>query len=135
MKNSIYFAVLAVFILILNLYPLYVLEKSPHKGRTYNIIHNNVQDYYFYQALMNEGANGNFLIYDPYTTETHQSSIIFSYFTLVGRLGKILNLPTNISYHLFRFASSILFFIAAGFFIKKLKLSYPAIAFLFFVFA
>ncbi|OGG03291.1 hypothetical protein A2W14_02795 [Candidatus Gottesmanbacteria bacterium RBG_16_37_8] len=133
--NVVFFLISTFSVLSLNIYPLYVLNSKNYPGRTYALIHNNVQDFYFYQAIMNEGANGANLIYDPYTTEPHRSSIIFSYFTWLGKFSRLTNIPYVYTYHAVRILGSLLFFVSAYFLIHKLRLPHPNLAFLFFLYA
>lgn len=133
--NLIFFLISTGLILTLNFYPLLYLNSVPKFGRTYSLIHNNVQDFYFYQSLMNEGANGSFVIYDPYTTEPSKSSIIFSYFTWAGKISRILNLPHAFTYHALRLLASLFFFTAAFYLLFLLKIPFPRLAYFFFLFA
>ncbi|KKS97779.1 MAG: hypothetical protein UV73_C0005G0056 [Candidatus Gottesmanbacteria bacterium GW2011_GWA2_43_14] len=130
-----FFCLSTAVILFLNLYPLVKLARRAPSGRTYALIHNNVQDFYLYQSLMNEGATGSWLIYDPYTTEAHRSSIIFSFFTVLGKISRIFNLPYALTYHAARITGSLLFFLAAATAIRKLKIPHSNIAYFFFLFA
>src|SRR3989338_409209 len=122
-------------ILALNLYPMLYLARHSPAGRTYALIHNNVQDFYLYQALMNEGAQGSFLIHDPFTTENHKSSIIFSYFTVAGKISRLLNLSLVFTYHALRLVGAVLFFLSAYIFIKSLSIARPYLAYIFLLFA
>ena len=131
--NVLFFIFTTLSIILLNLYPLITLAKKSPPGRTYSLIHNNTQDFYFYQALMNEGANGHWLIYDPYTTEDSRPSVIFSYFTVLGKLSRLLRLPYAYTYHIFRILSSVLFFLAAFRLIYFLALPNPGLTYLFFL--
>lgn len=130
-----FFIVLSTIILSLNLTPLILGYLHAPEGRSFALIHNNTQDFFFYQALMNEGANGSFLTYDPYTTESHQPSIIFSYFLWLGKLSKLLGLPYAITYHLLRIFLSLLFLFFIFYFLSSIKVPYPRLTFLFFLFA
>ncbi|OGG05899.1 hypothetical protein A3D05_03175 [Candidatus Gottesmanbacteria bacterium RIFCSPHIGHO2_02_FULL_40_24] len=132
--NFGFFLITGISVLILNLYPVWYLKKNAPEGRTYNMVHNNVQDYHFYQALMNEGAGGSWLIYDPYTSESHQPSIIFSYFTWLGKISRVFNISYVYTYHLARILGSILFFIAAFKLLSVIKLPHKRLAWLFFLF-
>ena len=105
------------------------------EGRTFSMIHNNAQDFFFYQSLMNEGANGAWLTSDPYTSEPHQSSIIFSYFLWLGKLSQFLGLPYAITYHLVRIILGIFLLFFAYHLLFFLKIPYPCLTYLFFLFA
>ncbi len=130
-----FFLLCSVIILSLNLTPLITLWNHSPAGRTFVLVHNNAQDFFFYQALMNEGANRSWLTTDPYTTEVHKPSIIFAYFVWLGKLSHLLGLPYSISYHLIRIILSVFFLLASYILILSLNLPYPRLAFLFFVFA
>lgn len=130
-----FFAVTTVFILGLNLTPLIVDVRHAPEGRNFPLIHNNVQDYFFYQSLMNEGSQGKWLTSDPFTSEPHQPSIIFSYFVWLGKLSKLLGVSNALTYHLSRFIFGFLLLFAAYFLIYFLKIPYPRLTYLFFLFA
>jgi len=134
-SKTLFFLLTTGIILTLNLTPLIIQFNHSPKGRTFALIHNNVQDFYFYQALMNEGANGAALTYDPYTSEPHQPSIIFSYFLWLGKLSKLLGLPFAITYHLTRISLSILFLFFIFYFLFFISLPHPRLTYLFFLFA
>src|SRR3989338_6476592 len=133
--NWLFFLISTGVILALNLFPMLYLSSHSPPGRTYALIHNNVQDFYLYQALMNEGAQGSFLIHDPFTTENHKTSIIFSYFTILGKISRLLNLPLVFTYHATRLIGAVLFFLSAYIFIKSLKIARPYLAYIFLLFA
>src|SRR3990167_10245905 len=135
-SNIFFFILTSLIILILNLFPLISHIRHAPPGRNFAMIHNNVQDFFFYQSLMNEGANGSWLTYDPYTTESHQSSIIFSYFLWLGKLSKIVGISYAVTYHLVRIVLGILF-LASSFYLllTVLKVPYPRLTYLLFLFA
>ncbi|MBI3380312.1 hypothetical protein HY029_06180 [Candidatus Gottesmanbacteria bacterium] len=136
LKSKIVFFVLAtLFILALNLTPMIMQVRHTPPGRTLTLIHNNTQDYYFYLSLMNEGANGAWMTYDPYTSEGHQPSIIFSYFLWLGRLSKILGLWYPYTYHLTRIILGLILLITSYYLILYLKIPYPNLTYFFFLFA
>ena len=133
--NWLFFLIATGVILILNLYPMLYLSSHSPAGRTYALIHNNVQDFYLYQSLMNEGATGSFLIYDPFTTENHRTSVIFSFFTILGKISRNAGLPFVFTYHIARVLGAVLFLYAAYLLLKRLKLSHTNLAYLFLLFA
>src|SRR3989338_4826470 len=130
-----FFLVTTLIILSLNLTPLILQTIHAPPGRTFVLIHNNAQDFFFYQSLMNEGANGQWLTTDPYTTEPHESSIIFSYFLWLGKLAKLLHLPYAIMYHLIRIILSILFLLTTYYLLLSTRIPYPRLTYFFFLFA
>ena len=130
-----FFILTTSVILALNLTPLILQYKHAPPGRTFNLIHNNVQDFYFYQSLMNEGAGGAWLTSNPYTSEPHPPTVIFSYFVWLGYLSKLLGLSFALTYHLLRITFSLVFFIAVFKLIFFLKTPYPRLAYFFFLFA
>ena len=133
--NWLFFLTTTGVILALNLFPMLYLSSHSPAGRTYALIHNNVQDFYLYQSLMNEGAAGSWLIYDPFTTESHRTSVIFSFFTILGKISKIAGLPFVFTYHLARVLGGVLFLYAAYTLLKRLKLNHTNLAYLFLLFA
>lgn len=135
MKHISFFVILAVTILTLNLIPLIIHIYHAPSDRTFSLIHNNAQDFYFYQSLMNEGAQGAWLTTDPYTTESHTPSIIFSYFLWLGKLGSVLGISHAFMYHLVRIILSLLFLLITYHLLLFIKIPYPRLAFFFFLFA
>jgi hypothetical protein len=133
-SHFIFFLIVTAVIIGLNLTPLILQSRHAPTGRTFSLIHNNVQDFYFYQSIMNEGANGSWLTSDPYTNVTHQPSIIFAYFVWLGKLSHLLGISYALMYHLCRIVLSILFFAAAYRLLLLLKIPYPRAAYLFFLF-
>jgi len=134
-SNSLFFIVVTTIILGLNLTPLISHIRHSPPGRTFALIHNNAQDFFFYQSLMNLGGSGQWLTQDPYTTEPHQSSIIFSYFLWLGKISKILALPYAITYHLIRIVLSVVFLYFTFYFLLYIKIPHPRLTYFFFVFA
>ncbi len=134
-SDFVFFFITTFIILALNLTPLIADIFHSPPGRTFTLVHNNAQDFFFYQSLMNQGAGGAYLTSDPYTTETHQSSIIFSYFLWLGKLSRVLALPYAVTYHLARIVLSIMFFFAAFYLIFQLNIPHPRLAFFFFLFS
>ncbi len=134
-KDVLFITVTTVVILGLNLTPLILQFKHAPFGRTFGLIHNNVQDFYFYQSLMNEGAQGAWLTSNPYTSETHPPTVIFAYFVWLGNLSKTLGFSFALTYHTLRIIFSIIFLILAFKLILYLKTPYPKLAYLFFLFA
>lgn len=134
-SNILFFCLSTAVILGLNLTPLILDVNHSPPGRTFALIHNNAQDFFFYQSLMNQGANGAFLTRDSFTSEPHSSSIVFSYFLWLGKLSKWLSLPYAYMYHFIRITLSIFFFTAVFALIRVLKVPYPRITYLFFLFA
>ena len=134
-SNLIFFLTTSILILGLNLTPMIAHLTHAPPGRTFTLIHNNAQDFFFYQSLMNEGAGGAWLTSDPYTTEPHQSSIIFSYFLWLGKLSKVFALPYTVTYHLTRIILSVFFLFAVFYLLFQMKIPHPRLAFFFFLFA
>lgn len=130
------FVVLASITIIgLNVTPLFLQAQHAPEGRTYNLIHNNAQDYYFYQSLMNQGADGELFTRDPYTTEPHEESFIFSYFLWLGKLSSVLGMAYPYMYHGIRLIGGILLIILSFLLIRLIRVPYPRLTFLFFLFA
>ncbi|OGF99375.1 hypothetical protein A2Y99_03145 [Candidatus Gottesmanbacteria bacterium RBG_13_37_7] len=134
-SKILFFCICSTVILTLNLTPLIANIRHSPEGRTFALIHNNTQDFFFYQSLMNKGANGDWLTTDPYTTEFHSPSIVFSYFLWLGKLSKLLGIPYAYTYHLVRIILSVAFLAVSYFFILYLSFPYPYLTFFFFVFA
>lgn len=130
-----FFIIITAIILSLNLTPLVMHVRHSPPGRTFALIHNNVQDFFFYQSLMSEGARGQWLTTDPYTTEPGKPSIVFAYFVWMGKISRLLGLKYDVTYHAVRIFAGILLFAAAYHLIRTLRLPYPRLTFFFFVFA
>lgn len=130
-----FFLLVSFSILVLNLTPLFTLIHHSPPGRTFGLIHNNAQDFYFYLSLMNKGANGDVLTTDPFTTETHQPSIIFSYFVWAGKLASFLGIPYAVFYHLIRIGASIILLGLVFFLLRYIQVPFFRLSFIFFIFA
>lgn len=122
-------------ILALNVAPLVFDIRHSPPGRTFAKIHNNAQDFFFYLAMMNEGGSGDLLTSDPFTTEPHQPSIIFAYFVWLGRLSRMLGIPYEVAYHAVRLVFGAILLASAWRLIKRFRVPYPYLTFLFFIFA
>ncbi|MCJ7740324.1 hypothetical protein MUP32_03320 [Candidatus Microgenomates bacterium] len=133
-SKSLFFMLATIVILTLNLIPLVTLFRHSPPGRTFLLTHNNVQDFFFYQSLMNKGASGDWLTSDPYTSEAHQPSVIFAYFAWLGKLSHLLAIPYVFTYHLVRLVLGILCLLSAFSLLIYLRLPYPRLTFLFFIF-
>lgn len=135
-SKILFFLLFTVIILSLNLTPLIAYIFRSPLGRTFALIHNNAQDFFFYLGLMNEGANGAWLTTIPYATEAHQSSLIFAYFLWLGKISSLLGLPFAITYHLLRIIASVFFLFTIFYLLFTIiKIPYPRLAFFFFLFA
>lgn len=132
---AVFFLAATALILTLNLTPLVLDLRHTPRGRTFSLVHNNTQDFFFYQSLFNEGAGGAWLTHDPYTTEPHKSSIIFSYFLWLGKIGKTFSLPPAVLYHVLRLGFSLLTLFSVFFLIYFLEIPFPRLTFIFFLFA
>ncbi len=135
-SSKILFFVFTTGIIIgLNLTPLILQMRHSPSGRTFAMIHNNAQDFFFYQSIMNEGASGSWLIKDPYTSEPHQQSFIFAYFAWLGKISRLIGFPYALTYHLIRIIVSILFLIVTFKLLLFLKLPHPRLTYFLFLFA
>ncbi len=130
-----FFIIITSVIIGLNITPLILQIRHSPPGRTFAMIHNNAQDFFFYQSIMNEGANGSWLISDPYTSEPSQSSIIFAYFAWLGKISKLIGLPYAIMYHAIRIFLSILFLFFIFYFLYIISTPYPRLTYFLFLFA
>ncbi|MBI2611887.1 hypothetical protein HYW54_04040 [Candidatus Gottesmanbacteria bacterium] len=130
-----FFLTTTIIILSLNLTPLVLQYSHSPPGRTFALIHNNTQDFFFYQSLMNQGAEGSLLTRDSYTSEPHHSSIIFSYFLWFGKISNLLNIPYPIMYHLIRILFAILFLLSAYFLLFAFSVPHPRLTYFLFLFA
>lgn len=133
-SHLFFFLICSILILSLNLTPLYRHIRNSPPGRTFSMIHNNAQDFFFYQSLMNQGANGSWLTRDSFTTEPHKPSIIFAYFLWLGKLAKLFSLPYPIMYHAIRILFGFLMLLTAYCLLRK-YFPYPRLSFFFFIFA
>lgn len=134
-SSGLFFLFFTFLILGLNLAPTVTFIKHSPSDRYFPLMHNNSQDYYFYLSLMREGAQGQWLTTIPFTTEVHTSSLVFSYFLILGKLSQLFGLSMELGYLIVRILGSILFFLSTWFLIKKLKIPYPRLTYLFFLFA
>jgi len=100
---------LAVFIVIANI--LFLAANIPFLNRQMKTpagyyspwIHWNPMDYTEYIAFIREGNRGEWLIKPLYTSEGGSGTIIYIYYTLLGKLSKIVGLTPVAAYHIARF--------------------------------
>src|SRR3989344_5301179 len=128
-SKTVFWLASTTLILSLNLTPLVKQIRHAPAGRTFAMIHNNAQDFFFYQALMNEGANGHWLIYAPYTPDPHNPSIIFAYFAWLGKISQAFSVSYALTYHIFRMLGALAFLSAAFYLINMLKMPHPRITY------
>lgn len=133
-SHVFFFLIGTACILTLNLIPLFRHINNSPPGRTFAMIHNNAQDFFFYQSLMNQGANGAWLTSDSFTTEAHKPSIIFAYFLWLGKLAAVFSIPFPIMYHALRILFGFLTLLAAYCLLRTAYAS-PRLTFFFFLFA
>jgi len=134
-SKILFFLITAAFILSLNLTPLVLQFSHSPEGRTFSLVHNNTQDFFFYQSLMNQGAQGSWLTRDSFTSEPHQSSIIFAYFLWFGKLSSFLNIPYPLMYHLIRILFAFLVLLSAYLLLFIFSVPYPRFTYLLFLLA
>lgn len=134
-SKILFFLLVSFTILGLNITPLIIHARHSPPDRNFTLVHNNIQDFFFYQSLMNQGARGAWLISDPFTLEPHQKSPIFAYFLWFGKIANLLSIPFPIMYHILRFTFGFLLLLVSYFLLLKFKFPYPRLTFLFFVFA
>lgn len=134
-NDALFVFFITSIMLSLNITPLYVFYRHTPPDRVFSMVHNNIQDFYFYQSLMQQGASGQWLTTDPFTLEPHQPSIIFAYFLWLGKLSRLLSIPFPIAYHLTRILCGVLASLFAFVLIKSLKLPYSKYMYVFFLFA
>lgn len=134
-SKIIFFLVTTLVILSLNLTPLVLQVFNAPTDRTFSLVHNNTQDFFFYQSLMNQGANGANLTKDSYTSEIHEPSIIFSYFLFFGKISKLLGLPFPIMYHIIRIVFAFAFLFSCYLLLYVFSVPYPRLTYVIFLFA
>jgi len=84
---------------------------------------------------MREGARVQWLTTIPYTTETHSPSINFFPFLLLGKISATTGISFEMTYQIFRFIASILFFASAYIFIRSISIPHKNLTYLIFLFA
>ncbi|KKR32647.1 MAG: hypothetical protein UT63_C0036G0006 [Candidatus Gottesmanbacteria bacterium GW2011_GWC2_39_8] len=130
-SDLFFFLVIAFAMMGISLYPtiFFVLHSPP--DRVFPFLHNNAADFYYYLTLMNQGANGNWLAFDYYTTETLKPSLIEVFFVYLGKFGSLFHLSMPLTYFFSRLIFGTLFFFFAFYLIGKiLPRGYRKIAFL-----
>jgi hypothetical protein len=134
-NEILFFLITTLAILTLNLTPFFAFLRHTPPDRQFSMVHNNIQDFYFYQALMQQGASGSWLTTDPFTLEPSQPSIIFAYFLWLGKVSSFLSIPFPVMYHLTRVICGVLAGAMAYILLKIIKLPYRRLAYFFFLFA
>lgn len=98
---------------------IYHLRIAP-AGTTYPILHNYVHDYYGYLSEMKDGYDGKWLVSYRGTSERNRPIFIYTFFIVLGKIGKIFSFSLPFTYFLARilFGSGVLF--ASLWLIKKI---------------
>ncbi len=107
-NDTAYFFTITMATLSLGFLPMLLQILHTPSDKIFPLIHNSPHDYYFYLALMNQGANGRWLALDPYTIEPTRPSFIGSFFVILGKVGHLFSLPHPIMYNLTRLLGAFL---------------------------
>lgn len=86
--------------------------------REFELVYGFIWDFHAYLSKMIQGARGGWLVFEKFTTEAHQPSLLQIFYLLLGKVGAIFGQSTVFSYHFFRIFFGMLWFIGGYFFIK-----------------
>jgi|GEM_PF-6360430 len=118
------------------LYEYFRRSKIP-PDRSFELVYGFVWDFHVYLSKMLQGAQGGWLVFERYTSEIHNPSLLQIFYLFLGKIGCWFSFSTITSYHIFRVVFGLLWFLAGFLFIK---ISFPnrpllrKLAFLLFVF-
>lgn len=109
---------LSLLFIFLSIFPtLYFYFKTPSDS-VYTFLHNSVRDYPVYISFIREGANGNILTYDQFTSEPQQKGLIHIFYLLLGKAGGFLGLTPILIYFLARILFGAIFSLVGYIFIS-----------------
>ncbi len=80
---------------------IYRIASAP-SNTNYPLIHNNLQDYYYYLSLMRQGYEGNFFLTSRMTPEHFPPVFAQTFFALLGYISKITSISLPMTYFLSR---------------------------------
>lgn len=101
-KIFLFSIILLIFALISSIFPdLYRLFTTPI-GTTFPLIHNHPEDYFYYLSFMHQGYEGNWLITSRMTSENFPPYFVYTFFSLLGQLTRIIHLSLPWIYFLAR---------------------------------
>jgi hypothetical protein len=109
----LYFLIAQILLLIANSHLLILAHKTPPNTHfTWNHIAYNSMDHNVYLSVMTQGANGDWLMRDAYTTEPTNGTFFYFFYILLGKLGKIFSLSPDITYLIAKIVGSELLIIS-----------------------
>jgi hypothetical protein len=107
-----YFIIANIYFIFANA-PLYIQVKRTPAWSFFPMYHLYAPfDYNTYLSVITQGANGEWLMKDAYTTEKTNPTIFYFYYILNGKAAKLFNMPSYIAYHAGRIVSAEFFIIA-----------------------
>ncbi|MGQ9625893.1 MAG: hypothetical protein ACUVV0_03195 [Anaerolineae bacterium] len=86
-----------------------------------------VKDCTTYLAEMHQGAEGEWLLHLPFTSEEHPRALVHALYLILGKVAALFNLPMLVTYHLARVACGLLLLIVSYLFVAFF-IPYPAVS-------
>ena len=107
-----------VLILLLNLIPYWFGYTIKESNTVFIGVYNNLNDVVTYLAEMQQGAEGNWLVYNQFTSEEQQPALIFIFYIILGKVAKLLGLSVITAFFIARIVFGLALFIFIYFFVK-----------------
>ena len=89
-------------------------------GSTYPLLHNYVHDYYGYLSEMKDGYDGKWLVSYRGTAEHNRPIFIYTFFIVLGKFARILNLSLPLTYFIARIVFGIGLLLSSLWLISKI---------------
>lgn len=91
-----------VSIVFLTLFQTWEFAKRTPPGAVYPLVHGYMPDYYWYLSLMEQGAEGRFLLTSRYSPEQFPPQFVNTFFPIAGILARVIGLNLPMMYLLMR---------------------------------
>lgn len=122
MKKEYYYACLiGLFVLLLVNLPILYFSIIGKTGLTFlgrRVI--NSQDMYTYISYVEQAKQGKVLFKNLFTSEPHTASLLRPSYVVIGKTASLFQLPSVVSYHVFRVIFTLLFYVVLYQFIARL---------------
>lgn len=116
---------LAVFIIFLSsaisFWPTifeYLNRGKIFPDREFELVYGFIWDFHVYLSKMIQGARGGWLVFEKFTTEPHDPSLLQIFYLLLGKIGALSGFSLIFTYHFSRILFGVLWFWGGYLFIK-----------------
>jgi hypothetical protein len=108
-KAEIFFiSILSIIVVSASLFQLYLFLRNTTSGMFSPLIHNYLQDYYYYLSYIKQGMDGKWLVTARFSPEIFPPQFVFTFYPLIGAIGALFKMPVYIIYFTARAGSAVL---------------------------